>query len=220
VIADRGRGQEPDRRILELDDILDLRAYERVRTTYRRQVMERKRRRRVAIGPLMTAVFECFDTVRFQVQEMARVERILTDEGIQAELDTYNPLIPGPGALCATLFIELTTDEDLRTWLPKLVGIEHDIAVVVGAPGDPGCTVVPSVPEAGHAGALTRQEVTPAVHYLRFCLDDELVARFAAAPVALEARHAAYQARADLTEATRMELLGDLRGLTAVLPMG
>ena len=91
-----------------------------------------KQRRRVGVGPHVTLVFENRDTMRFQVQEMARVERIFTDQGIQEELDVYNPLIPEPGQLCATLFLELTTEEQMREWLPKLVGIERDRLVEVG----------------------------------------------------------------------------------------
>ena len=107
---------------LRLDDVLDLRAYERVREGYRARVIARKQFRRVGLGPIMTLVFECFDTVRFQVQEMARVEKIISDEAIQVELDIYNRLLPRLGELSATLFIELTTDAELREWLPKLVG--------------------------------------------------------------------------------------------------
>ena len=112
---------------LTLADVLDLRAYERVREDYRARVIARKRNRRVALGPIMTLVFECFDTVRFQVQEMARVEKIISDEAIQVELDIYNRLLPGERELSATLFIELTSDEALREWLPRLVGIERRV---------------------------------------------------------------------------------------------
>ena len=87
---------------LTLDDVLDLRAYERVREDYRARVIARKRERRVALGPVMTLVFECFDTVRFQVQEMARAEKIISDEAIQVELDIYNRLLPATGELSAT----------------------------------------------------------------------------------------------------------------------
>ena len=114
---------------LTLDDILDARAYERVRDEFRRQVMARKRLRRVSVGDITTLVFESVDTVRFQVQEMARVEKIFTDEGIQGELDVYNRLLPSPGELSATLFIELTTDADLRHWLPRLVGVERTVVL-------------------------------------------------------------------------------------------
>jgi len=91
---------------LQLADVLDLRAYERVRDDYRRQIIEHKRRRRIALGPIVTLLFESFDTVRFQVHEMARAERIVTDEGIEGELDAYNPLVPDGSNLKATLMIE------------------------------------------------------------------------------------------------------------------
>ena len=126
----------------------------------------------MALGPIMTLVFECFDTVRFQVQEMARVEKIISDEAIQVELDIYNRLLPAPGELSATLLIELTSEEELREWLPRLVGIERQLGVSID--GD----VVPSVPEADHAAALTRDAVTPAVHYLRFAFTEAQVAAF------------------------------------------
>lgn len=203
---------------LTLDDIADLRAYERVRADYRRRVMEKKRLRRVGLGPIVTAVFECFDTVRYQVQEMARVERIATDEGIQAELDVYNRLLPTAGELSATVFIELTSEEELRRWLPSLVGIERALAVELG--GEPPL-VVRSVPEPTHAESLTREAVTSAVHYLRFPFGEEALTRFAAgAPAALAVRHPEYEAEAPLSAPTRAELLADLEGRVEALAFG
>jgi Protein of unknown function (DUF3501) len=200
---------------LTLADVLDLRAYERVREDYRGRVIARKRNRRVALGPLMTLVFECFDTVRFQVQEMARVEKIISDEAIQTELDIYNRLLPGEGELSATLFIELTTEDALREWLPKLVGIEGRLGVSID--GD----VVPSFAEAEHAAALTRETVTPAVHYVRFAFTEAQVAAFGEADeVALVSTHPAYEARTVLPRGVRQELLGDLLGTTKALPIG
>jgi len=200
---------------LTLADVLDLRAYERVREDYRARIIARKQRRRVALGPVMTLVFECFDTVRFQVQEMARAEKIISDEGIQVELDIYNRLLPGEGELSATLFIELTSDDALREWLPRLVGIERQLGFSLDG------EVVPSVPEAAHAAALTRETVTPAVHYVRFGFTPAQVAAFGdAAEVALVATHPAYEARTDLIPAVRQELLGDLLGTTKALPIG
>jgi uncharacterized protein DUF3501 len=200
---------------LTLADVLDLRAYERVRDEYRARVIARKRNRRLALGPIMTLVFECFDTVRFQVQEMARAEKIISDEAIQTELDIYNRLLPGPEELSATLFIELTSEAALREWLPKLVGIEQRIGIDVD--GD----VVTSAPEAQHASALTRDTVTPAVHYLRFSFTGAQVAAFGAAEeVALVSLHPAYEARTVLSPPVRAELLGDLRGTTKALSIG
>jgi Protein of unknown function (DUF3501) len=205
---------------LALADVLDLREYERVREAYRGRVMARKRRRRVPLGPIMTLAFECVDTVRFQVQEMARVEKILSDAAIQTELDIYNRLLPDVGELSATLFIELTSDGSMREWLPRLVGIERALGVEVVAGS--GVERVPSVPEAEHAAALVRDTVTPAVHYLRFGFSPAQVEAFAdsAGEVALVADHAHYQARSILSESVREELLGDLRGTTKPLPIG
>jgi hypothetical protein len=200
---------------LTLADVLDLRAYERVRDDYRARVIARKRHRRVALGPIMTLVFESLDTVRFQVQEMARAEKIISDEAIQVELDVYNRLLPAPGELSATVFIELTSDGALREWLPRLVGIERHLGLAFGG------EVVPSLPEAAHAAALTREEVTPAVHYVRFGFTQPQVTAFAsAAEVALVATHPAYEERTELTSEVRQELLGDLLGTTKALPMG
>jgi hypothetical protein len=201
-------------RDLTLADVLDLRAYERVRGEYRAKVIALKKNRRVALGPVMTLVFECLDTVRFQVQEMARVEKIISDEGIQTELDIYNLLLPAPGELSATLLIELTSEPDLREWLPKLVGIETKVGVAID--GD----VVLSVPEAEHAAALSREEITPAVHYLRFPFGDEQVEAFrTASEVALVSEHPAYPARSVLVPAVREQLLGDLLGTTKPLSL-
>ena len=200
---------------LTLDDVLDLRGYERVREDYRARVMERKKHRRVALGTIMTLVFECLDTVRFQVQEMARVEKIISDEAIQTELDIYNRLLPTRGELSATLFIELTSEAELREWLPKLVGIERHLGITVD--GD----LVMSVPEAQHAAALVRETVTPAVHYVRIPFTEVQVAAFrGAAEVALVSTHPANEARTVLTRDVRLELRGDLEGTTKALPIG
>jgi len=164
-------------RQLTLDDIEDMRSYERGRDAYRRRIIDMKRRRRVGVGPIVTLVFENRETMRFQVQEMARAESMTTDAQIQTELDVYNVLIPEPGELSATVFVELTDEEALRTWLPRLVGIERAIELRFGD-GTPGADVVRCVPETGHEQALTRAETTASVHYVRFVLTPEQVKRF------------------------------------------
>jgi Protein of unknown function (DUF3501) len=196
----------PRTRTLTLTDIADLRAYEREREAYRRHVIELKRRRRVAVGPIVSVVFENRETMRSQIQEMARAEKMVSDEQIQKELDVYNALIPEPGELSATLFIELTGEEALRDWLPRLVGIEH--AVVLRLPGE---HVVRAVPEAAHEEALTRPDITASVHYIRFALDPGQVERFAAGPVTLAVDHPEYRAESVLPDEVRAELLTDLR---------
>jgi hypothetical protein len=210
-------------RMLTLDDIADLRAYERDRDVYRRQVIELKQRRRVAVGPIVSLVFENRETMRSQIQEMARAEKMVSDEQIQKELDVYNALIPEPGELSATLFIELTGEDALRDWLPRLVGIEHAVVLRLpaatsgGTGSEPGAgagdvgSVVRAVPEAAHEEALTRPEITASVHYIRFTLDPDQVDRFAAGPVTVAVDHPEYRAESVLSEIVRAELLTDLR---------
>jgi hypothetical protein len=193
-------------RMLTLDDIADLRAYERDREDYRRRVIELKRRRRVPVGSIVSLVFENRETMRSQIQEMARAEKMVSDDQIQKELDVYNALIPEPGELSATLFIELTGEDALRDWLPRLVGIEH--SVVLGLPAG---AVVRAVPEAAHEEALTRPEITASVHYIRFVLDPGQVEGFAAGPVTLAIDHPEYGAESVLSDEVRSELLTDLR---------
>ena len=86
-------------RKLTIDDILEQRAYERERDQFRRYIIDLKRARRVALGPIMTIVFETTDTMRWQVQEMARAERMMRDEQIAHEVETYNQIIPDTGEL-------------------------------------------------------------------------------------------------------------------------
>ena len=192
-------------RALQLSDIADVRAYEREREDYRRRIIELKKRRRVSVGPFVTLVFESRETIRFQIQEMARIEKLVSDEAIEGELRAYNPLIPEPGCLSATLFVELTSDEGLREWLPKLVGIERSVELSFGD------SVVPCIPEEGHDEQLTRDEVTAAVHYIRWELDPGQVEQFAAGPVTLRVRHPNYDEAQSLSPETVAELLGDLR---------
>jgi hypothetical protein len=196
-------------RMLTLADIEDLRAYERERDAYRRRVIALKRRRRVSVGPIVSIVFENRETMRSQVQEMARAERMVSDEQIQKELDVYNALIPEAGELSATLFIELSGEEALREWLPRLVGIEHSVVLRLPAP-TPAESTVRAVPDSAHEEALTRPEITASVHYIRFALDTAQVERFAAGPVALAIDHPQYDAEAVLSEEARAELLSDL----------
>lgn len=191
-------------RRLTLDDIAEPRAYERERAAFRDHVMELKRRRRVHLGTIVTLVFENRDTIRFQVQEMARAERIVTDAGIQEELDVYNPLIPEPGQLCATMFIELTTDEQMHEWLPKLVGIERSIRFRL-----PDGEFVECAVEAQHAAQLTREHVTAAVHYVNFEFTRAQAAAMTEGTV-VEITHPAYLEVSELSAATVAELRADL----------
>jgi hypothetical protein len=141
---------------------------------------------------------------------MARAERMLTDEAIQTELDIYNPLVPSGNQLAATMFIELTSKDELMDWLPKLVGIERSLELRIGE-GD-GTRVVTSTPEAAHEAQLTRDAITPSVHYVYFDLTADEVEAFAREAVTLAVNHPNYAEATRLPEETRVELLADLRG--------
>jgi hypothetical protein len=195
---------------LTLDDIVDLRAYEREREAFRTHIIALKKRRRLSIGPVVTLLFENRDTVRFQIQEMARAEKMLTDAAIQTELDTYNPLIPEPGHLSATLFVELTSKAEMVEWLPKLAGIERSVEVIIGE-GE-GCEVVRCVVDEDHAAQLTREEMTASVHYVRFELTPAQIERFAIEPVVVAVNHPNYAEGSGVSEDARATLLEDLRG--------
>jgi hypothetical protein len=195
---------------LTLEDIADVRAYERARDDFRARIIDLKKIRRVTVGPIVSLVFENRDTIRFQVQEMARAERLLTDAAIRTELDIYNTLIPGPGYLSATLYIELTSRVEMEEWLPRLVGIERSLELIIGE--GHGAVVVGSEVDEDHASQLTRDEVTPAVHYVRFALSPDQVDRFGAGPVVLAVNHRCYAEGSRLADATRASLCEDLLG--------
>jgi hypothetical protein len=191
-------------RKLGLDDIKDLRAYERERDEFRKEIIAMKKLRRVQLGDLITLVFENTETMRFQIQEMARIERLITDAQIEHELSTYNALIPDRRELSATLFLELTDDEQLRKWLPRLMGIQR--AVSFWLPDGSRAQCVPQDEER-----LTRDEITTTVHYLKFPFSDDQVASFRAQPgTRLVIDHPEYDAVVELSDEQRAELARDL----------
>lgn len=183
-------------------DIKDMREYERERDAFRAEIISMKKKRRIALGDLMTIVFENATTMRFQIQEMARAERMLRDEQIAHEIETYNELVPGDGELTATLFIEITDTDALREWLPRLTRIQHHVAIEVAGEEVRGYEI--------DLERLTREEdITTTVHYLRFGFTDAQRDAFADGPVAVVIDHANYEVRVELDDEQRAELLGD-----------
>jgi len=189
---------------LTTDDIKDMRAYERERDAFRTEIIATKKRRRIPLGELMTIVFENTATMRFQIQEMARAERMLKDEQIAHEVDTYNQLIPDPGELSGTLFIEINDTALLREWLPKLVGIQDHLGVAVG---DDVARARPLDTER-----LTREDTTTTVHYLKFAFTPDQQRAFGNAAVRVIVDHPEYQADVTLTHEQRAELASDFAG--------
>jgi hypothetical protein len=169
---------------IQIEDVLDLAAYERIREESRACIIELKRPRRISVGDRLTFVFENRDTVQFQIQEMLRAERLVKEDQIQAELDIYNELIPGAHELSATLMIE-------------------HVRLDVG-----GTTV-----HASFDPKQFEEDRISAVQYVRFPLGPELAARFAdlAVPVVLGVAHPNYRASAVIEGASRESLVLDLK---------
>jgi hypothetical protein len=193
-------------RKLTVDDIVDTRAYERERDELRSRIIALKKVRRVALGPIMTMVFENAVTMRWQVQEMARAERMLRDEQIAHEVETYNQLIPDAGELSVTLMIELTSERSMKEWLPRLVGIQHHVGIVL-----PDGTRIVGAPSEEDELRLTRDDITAAVHFLKFRFTESEIEMFASGPVHIVVEHPEYDQEVQLTPEQHAELLADLQ---------
>jgi RimJ/RimL family protein N-acetyltransferase len=182
-----------------LDELVDRESYERLRPAYRERIIALKQRRRVAVGDRVSIVFENRETLRFQVLEMARVERIDDPVALQHELDVYNELVPGEGELSATLFVEIPDLARIRAELDRLVGVDEHVLLEAG-----GRAV-----RASFDPRQREEDRISAVQYIRFRVDADAVAR---GPVRLRIDHPHYHAVADLAPETRASLLADLRG--------
>jgi hypothetical protein len=149
-------------------DLMSLEQYASDRVRLRSEVIAHKRLRNVQVGPNMTWCFEDRTTIRYQVLEMLRAERIFESDGIQGELDAYNPLIPDGNNWKVTLLLEFPDPEERRVALEKLIGVEDR------------CWIRVSEMERVFAVAdedLEREndEKTSAVHFLRFELTPSMV---------------------------------------------
>jgi hypothetical protein len=189
---------------IERGSLLSLEAYARERNAFRGRVIEHKKRRTVPLGEHVTLLFEDELTVRYQVQEMLRIERIFEEAGIEGELEAYNPLVPDGSNLKATMMIEYPEVAERQRSLAKLKGIEDRVWVQV----EGGARVYAIADED-----LEREnEVkTSAVHFLRFELDAGMRrALRGGAALRLGVDHARYQAQAIAAPAVRDALAGDL----------
>lgn len=187
------------------ESLLGLEAYARERGAFRDRVLAHKQRRSIRLGENLTLLFEDELTIRYQVQEMLRIERIFEEVEIQHELETYNPLVPDGANWKATMLIEYP-DEDLRrTMLRKLKGIEDRVWVQVE-----GCARVFAI--ADEDLERENEEKTSAVHFLRFELDQDMcrAVRYGVG-VAMGVDHPAYRAEVDaLPPDSRAALAEDL----------
>jgi hypothetical protein len=187
------------------DSLLSLEAYARQRQEFRAKVMAHKRNRTVHLGEHLTLIFEDDLTIRYQIQEMLRIERTFEEQGIQDELEAYNALIPDGRNLKATMMIEYADAEERKRALARLKGIEDRVWVQVR-----GCARVHAI--ADEDLERENEEKTSAVHFLRFELSEEMAeALKTGAALALGVDHANYQAELEAVSAgVRASLAQDL----------
>jgi hypothetical protein len=190
--------------VIKRENLLSLEAYARERNAFRARVMEHKKRRRVQLGSHITLQFEDELTLRYQVQEMLRIERIFEEEGIQSELDAYNPLVPDGSNWKASMLIEYPDVEERKRMLARLKGVERQIWVEVQ-----GCERVYAI--ADEDLERENEEKTSAVHFLRFELTREMrEALRKGALVTVGSDHPEYRAKAELAPDVRSALAADL----------
>jgi len=189
---------------VERGTLLSLEAYARERNAFRARVIEHKKRRAVAPGEHVTLQFEDELTMRYQIQEMLRIERIFEEDGIQQELDSYNPLVPDGSNLKATMMIEYPDVAERQRALARLKGIEARVWVQVE-----GCARVYAI--ADEDLERENEEKTSAVHFLRFELDQEMrkALRYGVG-LTIGVDHPQYQASVEAAPQVRAALVADL----------
>jgi hypothetical protein len=190
--------------VISRESLLSLEAYARERGAFRARVLEHKKHRTAHLGGHLTLQFEDELTIRYQVQEMLRIERIFEEQGIQHELDAYNPLVPDGSNWKATMLIEYPDAEERKRMLARLKGIERRVWVQVQ-----GAERVYAIADED----LEREndEKTSSVHFLRFELADKMRERLrAGAGVAVGVDHPEYRASAELAPEVRSALAADL----------
>jgi hypothetical protein len=187
------------------DSLMTLEAYSKYRKQHQRDIIALRRLRSVALGEHVTLQFESEQTVRYQIQEMLRIEKIFEEEGIQQEIDAYLPLVPDGANWKATMLIEYPDANERKRELARLIGIEDRMFVEV----EGGERVYAIADED-----LDREneEKTSAVHFVRFEFSPDAIARIkAGAAVKLGCDHTNYPAHVVIAAETLAALVADLR---------
>ena len=189
---------------IDRSSLMTLETYARERPQFRAKVIAHKKHRTVHLGEHVTLVFEDELTIRYQVQEMLRIERIFEEEGIKEELAAYNPLVPDGSNLKATMMIEYPDPDERAKRLADLIGIEDKVWLRAA-----GHERVPAIADED----LDREngQKTSAVHFLRFELDEATAqALKKGAGLAIGIDHPRYSAALEAPSAVRDSLVQDL----------
>lgn len=190
---------------LTTDELISIEEYDRRRESFRADIITLKQRRRISVGPLLTMVFENRDTLKFQIQEMIRAERILDPAKIQDELDVYNALLPDPDELSATLMIEITDPAQIKHELDRFMGLDHGNKVAITAGGE--------IVFGEFEGGRSHETKISAVHFVRFRPTASMNRAFAdlTQPVTIRVDHGGYRYEVPVPGTMREEWLVDLR---------
>jgi hypothetical protein len=189
---------------LTRNDLMGLEQYAVERPTFRAQVIAHKKARQVALGPNATLYFEDRLTVQYQVQEMLRIERIFEPTEIEAELATYNPLIPDGHNWKATFMLEFPDIDERRAALAALLGIEQRVWVRVN-----NYQAVYAI--ADEDLERTTADKTSAVHFVRFELEPAMIEAVKhGSGIVIGIDHPAYPQHVTLEPATHAALVADL----------
>ena len=189
---------------LTRENLYSLEQYAAVRAEFRAKVIAHKKDRRVGLGEHAALYFEDALTMQYQVQEMLRIERIFEPEGIQEELDVYNPLVPDGSNWKATFMVEYGDENERREALARLVGVEERVWMRVA-----GFDKVR--PISNEDLERSTPDKTASVHFMRFELTPEMCAAVkAGAAISAGIDHANYQAEVELSPAVRDSLAADL----------
>jgi hypothetical protein len=192
------------KRRIRRESLLTLEAYGRERADFRARVMEHKKHRTVRLGDSVTLIFEDELTIRYQIQEMLRVERIFEEQGIQDEIDTYNPLVPDGRNFKATMMLEYAEPEERQRWLAKLIGIEDRVWIQVR-----GFERAEAI--ADEDLERENEQKTSAVHFLRFELTEAMAqALKSGVGLSMGIDHPQYRTILDVPTVVRDALIKDL----------
>jgi hypothetical protein len=187
------------------DSLMSLEAYSKWRKQHKGEVIAHRKLRSVALGDHVTVQFESELSMRYQVQEMLRVEKIFEEEGIQSEIDAYAPLVPDGSNWKATMLIEYPDVSERQRELARLIGVEDRMFVEVE--GHPRVYAL-----ADEDMERENEEKTSAVHFLRFELTPQMrAAVHAGAAVKLGCDHTNYPAHVAIAPETLASLAGDLK---------
>jgi len=190
---------------IELSEVKNIYEYEKIRENFRNYIIDLKKKRRIEVGNRVSLVFENRDTVLFQIQEMMRAERMVDDEEIKFEVETYNELIPEKNELSATLFIEVDDPQLLRPVLDSFIGLDRGNHVYLQI-GDKHKIYADF--EEGHS----KEDRISAVHFIKFKFKPEQIEDFKnfQNELRLVIDHPNYKASAIISDETRKELIKDL----------